>query len=132
MRELRDHGEGLKVSPVLLSGRELGQSKEAGQESSRPSRARELSPQEAGNPGLPHTAATSALCSLISHLAQQDRKYLLPLRRGVSASRDKRQGQEFPGKAATLILSSGLTHDKSYRPASDLSPVSTPTPNLLP
>lgn len=55
-RELRDHREGLKARAVLLLGRELGQSTCSGWVGTESSRSRKH-----------HTAAASALCSLISH-----------------------------------------------------------------
>lgn len=55
-RELRDYREGLKARAVLLLGRELGQSTCSGWVGTESSRSRKH-----------HTAAASALCSLISH-----------------------------------------------------------------
>lgn len=144
--EFRDHGEGLKAIQCFPLGRELGGSKEAGQESGRLSRMgrnsvlkrqetkgylTQLPPLRSAHSSVTRSSRTGNVCC--------------HCRGGVPSNRDKRQGQELPGKAAPLILGSGLTHDCSLKlsmcstcEASSTGlplicpPSPTPAPNPLP
>lgn len=116
MREFRDHGEGLKAIQCFPLGRELSGSKEAGQEISRLSRMgrnsvlkrqetkgylTQLPPLQCAHSPVTRSSRTGNVCC--------------HCRGGVPANRDKRQVQELPGKAALLILGSGLTQDCSLK-----------------